>query len=488
MTTLVRQSHTQWMDFSFLSVIHLLVLLAVSLRIFSQRSSHGTVLAWLLLIVLIPAIGVLMYLLIGERRLGRTWMQRAIALQPQILNWARRIPTSNVVAPGALSTSAESVSRLATGSVGLPGMGGHRLQLLTDSASSMRALIADIDTARESVHMEFYIWSAGGFVDDLVAALVRAAQRGVACCALMDSLGSRPFFGSADFERLRHAGVHIVEVLPVNPLRALFVRLDLRDHRKIAVIDRRTAYTGSMNIADPRFFKQNAGVGEWVDAMVRVEGPAAWVLEAVSRSLTALQTGANFAPPPPPELSAAGGSHVQIFPSGPQASTRHIEQLLLAAIYAARREIVLTTPYFVPGETLLTALRSAALRGVCVILIVPEKVDSRLVRYASNSYNEELLAVGITILHFRGGLLHTKSMVVDQEITIFGTVNLDLRSFELNFEVSLIAYDRTFSAQMRELQRRYESRSQPLQLAQWRARPTWRRLLENAVQVMSPLL
>ena len=162
--------------------------------------------------------------------------------------------------------------------------------------------------------------------------------------------------------------------------------------------------------------------------------------------------------------------------------------MLLAAIYAARREIVLTTPYFVPGETLLTALRSAALRGVRVILIVPEKVDSVLVRYASNAYNDDLLAVGITILHFRGGLLHTKSMVVDEEITIFGTVNLDLRSFELNFEVSLIAYDAAFSAATRALQRQYESRSQPLQLVHWRARPSWRRLLENAVQVMSPLL
>lgn len=476
------------MDLSFLSVLHLLALLGVSLRIFSRRSAHGTALAWLLLIVLIPAVGVLMYLLIGERRLGRTWMQRAIALQPQVLRWAQRIPATAVVAPCVLSQGGESISRLATGSVGLPLLAGHRLQLLADSEAIMRALIADIDAARTSVHMEFYIWSPGGFVDDLVAALIRAAQRGVACCALLDSLGSRPFFRTPALQQLRQGGVAIVEVLPVNALRALFVRLDLRDHRKIAVIDRRIAYTGSMNIADPRCFKQDAGVGEWVDAMVRIEGPAAWVLEAVSLSLTALQTGADFAPPPAPELPASGDSHVQIFPSGPQAPSRQIEQLLLAAVYAAKSEIVLTTPYFVPGETLLTALRSAALRGVHVTLIVPEKVDSRLVRYASNAYKDDLLAVGITILHFCGGLLHTKSMVIDQEVTIFGTVNLDLRSFELNFEVSLIAYDARFSVAMRALQRHYAAQSRPLQLAHWRARPRWRRLLENAAQVISPLL
>ena len=476
------------MDFSLLTLLHVAVLLAVALRLFSRRNTNGSALAWLLLVILVPVVGVVMYLLIGERRLGRTWMRRAIAMQPQVLEWARGIPAASLSAPDSLAPGAQGICRLASGAVGMPLMAGHRLQLLPDSESSMQALIADIDAATASVHTEFYIWSAGGFVDDFVAALTRAAQRGVACSALMDSLGSRPFFKSESVARLRAAGVRVVEVLPVNPLRALFVRFDLRDHRKIAVIDRRIAYTGSMNIADPRFFKQDAGVGEWVDAMVRVEGPAAWALEAVSLSLTALQTGADFAPPPPPDLPPAGSSLVQIFPSGPQSSSRHIEQLLLAAIYSARREVVLTTPYFIPSEALLTALRSAAMRGVRVVLIVPARVDSMLVRYAGNAYFNDLLAAGVEVLCFGDGLLHTKSMVIDGEVTIFGTVNLDLRSFELNFEVSLIAYDVAFSAATRELQARYAARSTPIDQAQWLARPWWRRTLENAVQMMSPLL
>ena len=471
-----------------LSFLHFFVLTGIALRIFARRSTGGTAVAWLLLVILLPAVGALAYLLIGERRLGRTWMRRAAALHPEILRWAESIPAACISDPQALSPGAESVSRLARAAVGMPAMNGHRLQLLADSAAIMRALIADIDAARGSVRLEFYIWYPGGFVDDLVVALARAARRGIACTVLMDSLGSRAFLRSTAVERLRQAGVEVVEVLPVNPLRALFVRFDLRDHRKIAVIDRRIAYTGSMNIADPRFFKQDAGVGEWVDAMVRIEGPAAWVLEAVSLTLTSLQTGTPFAPPSPPDLPAPGSGHVQIFPSGPQASVVRIDALLLAAIYAARREIVLTTPYFVPGEALLTALRSAALRGVRVVLIVPERIDSRLVRLASEAYHDDLLAVGVTIRQFRDGLLHTKSMVVDDEITVFGTVNLDLRSFELNFEVSLIAYDHEFAAAMRALQREYESRSGVLELAQWRSRPRARRLLENAAQTMSPLL
>jgi cardiolipin synthase len=219
-----------------------------------------------------------------------------------------------------------------------------------------------------------------------------------------------------------------------------------------------------------------------------IEGPAAWVLEAVSLSLTSLQTGAHFAPQPLPQLPLVGSGQVQVFPSGPESAKVPIDAVLLAAIYAARREIVLTTPYFVPSPALLTAMRSAALRGVRVVLIVPERGDSRLVRYASEAFNEDLLSVGVTILHFQSGLLHTKSMVVDEEFTIFGTVNLDLRSFELNFEVSIIAFDHEFSSAARALQRSYESRSRCLSLDEWRARPRARRLLENAVQTMSPLL
>ncbi|MBK7508550.1 MAG: cardiolipin synthase [Comamonadaceae bacterium] len=470
------------MDFSLLTLLHVAVLLAVALRLFSRRNTNGSALAWLLLVILVPVVGVVMYLLIGERRLGRTWMRRAIAMQPQVLEWARGIPAASLAAPDSLAPGAQGICRLASGAVGMPLMAGHRLQLLPDSESSMQALIADIDAATASVHTEFYIWSAGGFVDDFVAALARAAQRGVPCSALMDSLGSRPFFKSESVARLRAAGVRVVEVLPVNPLRALFVRFDLRDHRKIAVIDRRIAYTGSMNIADPRFFKQDAGVGEWVDAMVRVEGPAAWALEAVSLSLTALQTGADFAPPPPPDLPPAGSSLVQIFPSGPQSSSRHIEQLLLAAIYSARREVVLTTPYFIPSEALLTALRSAAMRGVRVVLIVPARVDSMLVRYAGNAYFNDLLAAGVEVLCFGDGLLHTKSMVIDGEVTIFGTVNLDLRSFELNFEVSLIAYDVAFSAATRELQARcgpvHTDRSGPMAGARPGGGARWRTLFK----------
>ena len=470
------------------TLLHVATIIAVAARIFSRRSPAGSAIAWLLLVITVPFVGALLYLFIGERRLGRKWMKRAKALHPQWMLWTAGLDGFGA-APAASATSGdEALARLARAATGIPAVGSNHLLLLGDSEAIMRALIADIDAARSSVRLEFYIWNAGGFVDDLVAALVRAARRGVDCCILIDALGSRPFLRTATIGRLADAGVEVIEVLPVSPLRALFVRLDLRNHRKIAVIDRRIAYTGSMNIADPRFFKQDAGVGEWVDAMARIEGPTAWVLEAVSLSITSLQTGLPFAPPAPPEQPTRGDALVQVVPSGPHATTLRIDALLLAAIYSARSEIVLTTPYFVPGEALLTALRSAALRDVRVTLIVPEKVDSRLVRYASDAYVDDLLAAGVTILRFNAGLLHTKSVVIDERVTIFGTVNLDLRSFELNFEVSMIAYDSSFSRAVRNLQRSYEARANALEPAEWRQRPRWRRYLENAAQTIGPLL
>jgi cardiolipin synthase len=207
--------------------------------------------------------------------------------------------------------------------------------------------------------------------------------------------------------------------------------------------------------------------------------------------MTALQTGDSGGDSVPwfsAATSVAGDDALQIVPSGPLIAADRIEPVLLNAIYSARRDVTLTTPYLVPGDALLTALTSAARRGVAVTLIVPRRVDSTLVKYASAGYNESLLAAGVRILLFEGGLLHTKSVLVDDELAIFGTVNLDLRSFELNFEVSTVVYGGAFAAQLGALQRRYAADSQPLNLAAWRARPRWRHFAENAAAVMSPLL
>ena len=236
----------------------------------------------------------------------------------------------------------------------------------------------------------------------------------------------------------------------------LFVRFDLRLHRKIVVIDGEVAYTGSLNLVDPRYFKQGAHVGQWVDAMVRLRGPAVealaitfledWELET-GEGVDRLRETGDVHP-----LASRGRAVVQVVPSGPVVREESIQAVLLGAIYAARRELVMTTPYFVPDESLVMALITAALRGVEVTLVLPARVDSRLARLASQPHKGELLEAGVRIAEFQGGLMHTKSVTVDGELSLFGSLNLDPRSLILNFEITLSVYDRAFTASLRALQ------------------------------------
>jgi cardiolipin synthase len=272
----------------------------------------------------------------------------------------------------------------------------------------------------------------------------------------------------------------------------LFVRYDLRLHRKIVVIDGEVGFTGSLNLVDPAFFKQGKGVGQWIDAMVRMEGPSVealgvtfledWELETGEGIEKLRKTGDAHSVPP------MGDATVQVAPSGPATARDAIQKIVLMALYGARRELVLTTPYFVPDEALLTALTTAASRGVEVTLIVPAKVDSRFVHFASRAHQGDLLAAGVRIGLFKGGLLHTKSITVDQEMSLFGSANLDPRSMRLNFEITLAIYDTGFTRSLRELQQTYLGQSQILDESALRSRTFRERFTENVARLLSPLL
>jgi cardiolipin synthase len=270
------------------------------------------------------------------------------------------------------------------------------------------------------------------------------------------------------------------------------VRPDLRLHRKIVVIDDAAAYTGSFNLVDPRLFKQDAGVGEWVDAMVRLEGPGVLALNALFRWDWEVETGrdlnAKVEEGDPSSVHRAGDTDVQVVPSGPGIAGNNVYQLLLLSIYSARREIVVTTPYFVPDEAVSTALLTAAERGIKVTVIMPERNDSRLVHYTCRSYFDDMLAAGIQIFGFKGGLLHTKSVVIDRQVALFGSVNLDVRSLWLDFEVILGVYDPDFAERLITLQDKYIENSIPVNLQTWQQRPGKERFVENLARLASPLL
>lgn len=471
---------------------HLALQFGLAFRVIMRRRSVGESLAWILVVFVFPLIGPLVYLLIGELRLGSRRAKRFVELYPPIADWLKELNQRFQVDWARLGEECLPLAQLGRRSLGLPTLPGNAYELLGDWQQVFDRLVEDIDAAEKTCHLEFYIWQPGGRAADVAEALIRAEQRGVTCRILVDAMGSRTFLRSEVAERLRVAGVEIIAALPGGLLRLPLKRFDLRLHRKIVVIDGSIAYTGSLNLVDPRYFKRDADVGQWIDAMVRLEGPAVealaitfladWYVESEYELEQLRETGGAI------EQRAKGNSAVQVLPSGPAYRTESIEQILVMAIYAARRELVLTTPYFVPSEALRMALESAARRGVKVILIVPAKVDSRLVRYASHAFQGDLLRAGVRIARFNGGLLHTKSVTIDGEMSLFGSLNLDPRSLRLNFEISLGIYDRAFTSELRDLQQSYLNKSELIDLQRWSTRPTSQRVAENCARLLGPLL
>ena len=471
-------------------ILHVVVAILFFLRIIWVRRPVGVAVSWLLIIVSFPVIGLILYLTIGERPVGRKLTSKIIRMEKEYAKISKAMRQLHEPDRALLHPDAYAISLLAQAKNGTPVAAGNQIELFTNSLEILRHFINETNRAQQSIHMEFYIWSLGGDADRVGEALIAASKRGVKCRVLLDSLGSSSWFKSAWPARFVKAKIEVTEALPIQFGRFQFRRADLRLHRKIFIIDGETAWTGSMNLVDPRTFKQDSGVGEWVDAMVRIQGPVVsqfeltfsydWSVDNPRVMHFSDRDGLNKKP--------AGKALAQEFSSGPVYRDDILYQVLLSAVLDARQELVITTPYFVPDEGLVQALMAAAHRGVKVKLIVPRLNDSTLVAWSSRSFYSTLLGAGVEIAEFKGGLLHTKSLLIDERIAIFGSVNFDQRSLRLNFEISLIVYDQTFCAQLKELTTSYLKRSQIINRIGWERRPRWRRLLENTAHLASPLL
>jgi len=471
-------------------ILHVVIAILFFLRIIWVRRPVGVAVSWLLIIVTFPIIGLILYLTIGERPVGRALTSKIIRMEREYAKISKAMGQLHEADRALLDPDAYAISLLAQAKNGSPVAAGNQIKLFTNSLEILQHFIDEINRSQKSLHLEFYIWSLGGDADRVGEAMIAASKRGVKCRVLLDSLGSAAWFKSDWPKRFKAAKIQVTEALPSQFGRFQFRRADLRLHRKIFVIDGETAWTGSMNLVDPRTFKQDSGVGEWVDAMVRIQGPVVsqfeltfsydWSVDNPRVMRFDLRDPLNHQP--------AGNALAQEFSSGPVYRDDILYQVLLSAILDAREELIITTPYFVPDEGLVQALMAAAHRGVKVKLIVPRLNDSTLVAWSSRSFYSSLLGAGVEIAEFKGGLLHTKSLLIDERIAIFGSVNFDQRSLRLNFEISLIVYDQAFCSQLKELTTSYLKRSQIINRIGWERRPRWRRLLENTAHLASPLL
>ncbi|PVZ84415.1 cardiolipin synthase [Serratia sp. S1B] len=476
----------------FLFFGYWLLIAGVTLRILMKRRAVPSAMAWLLVIYILPLLGVVAYLSFGELHLGKRRAERAKSMWPSTALWLAKLKENRKIFATEYSEVARPLFQLCYHRHGINGVKGNQLQLLTTTDDTLTTLIRDISLARHNIEMVFYIWQPGGQADQVAEALMAAARRGVHCRLLLDSAGSVQFFRSPYPAMMRNAGVEVVEALKVNLFRVFLRRMDLRQHRKVILIDNYIAYTGSMNMVDPRFFKQDAGVGQWIDVMARMEGPVATTMGIVYAFDWEMETGKRILPPPPDShimpFERESGHTIQVIASGPGFPEDMIHQALLTAVYSAREQLVMTTPYFVPSDDLLHAICTAALRGVDVSIIVPRHNDSMMVRWASRSFFSELLDAGVKIYQFEGGLLHTKSVLVDGQLSLVGTVNLDMRSLWLNFEITLAIDDDGFGNDLACVQDDYIARSKRLDAEQWLHRPFWYRIAERLFYFFSPFL
>lgn len=479
---------------TLLIVANFVLVVGFSVRVITQRPATGVALAWLFLIAAVPVGGIIAYLLVGEKRVSPERLKRLAKMRSSYQGLSEELFNRDLlnVDWSSLPAGVQEMDCLGRNMVGLPTVCGSCGELYSDTEAVLNKLAEDVMGAKRSVLMEFYIWSAGGLADKVLEAVIATAKRGVECRVLVDGLGAAEWWRSDQPEQLRQAGVKLEKALPVGIIRGVVGRNDVRLHRKIVIIDGLVAWTGSMNMVDPRYFKQDAHVGEWVDAMVRLEGGVVAPLALTMIGDLTMETGEDVREVAKAvgfdDAVAKGNDAVQIVASGPGQTKDGLLQMLLALVNAAQEELIMTTPYFVPDDSLLRAIRGAAARGVKVSMVVPEKVDSLLTRYASRSYYDELFDCGVKIYLYRKGLLHTKSITSDRRISMFGTVNLDMRSLWINYEVAAFVYGKEFGEKLQQLQQSYIADSDLLDLKEWAKRSRGERFLEDAFRLTGPML
>lgn len=444
-----------------------------------SRTRPAAARSWLLLVGFIPLLGLPLYLLLGHPWLSRQRVQRQAQVSEVVreeqlpLRALRWTPDG-----GAAFEMAPLVERQGA----FMPTHGNAVALLDDYQAAIDALLADIDQAREQVHLLYYLMFDDAVGDAVTAALCRAAARGVRCRLLLDAVGARR--GLRRYRRpLRQAGVEVHELLPGGLRWRRSGRMDLRNHRKLAVIDGRCGHVGSQNLADAVFVP---GLPNR-ELVARVQGPVVSHLEAVFAGDWYIETGQRL--PYQHDCPVhADDVATQLLPSGPAYPYENARDTVNALIHLARRRIVLTTPYFVPDDATLAALRIAALSGVEVQLILSAGNNKRLTSWAQESYYDDLLACGVRIALYEPHFLHAKHMSVDDGIALLGSINLDIRSFALNAEIGLICYDRGVVARMREIEADYLRHSRALDPAQWRLRPAWRRSREGIARLADTLM
>ena len=438
--------------------------------------------AWLLLLLALPGIGTILYLLFGEPWISGKFRARGRQAYEALLPYAPPGTPLDGLTANAFRTC-EAASRW-------PAVSGSTAKVAPDSDTAIAMLVADIDAARHSVHLSFYIWLTDNNGSKVVDAVCRAAQRGVACRIVADAIGSYAMTRSEAWQRMQGSGASLCASLAA-PLGLGFLaghRTDLRNHRKIVVIDGRITYCGSQNCADPAFLPKRR-FAPWVDILIRYEGPVARHAQIIFASAWIAETGEPMeavlaAEPLDPSQNGFTAIAVGTGPLSPNAA---MTDIFVSVLAAARETATITSPYFAPDPPLLGAIVAAARRGVAVTITFPKRNDSPIVGAISRAYYPLLTAAGVRIFEFSGGLLHAKTLVVDEVLALVGSSNMDRRSLDLNFENNVLFESPQLAAEVAVHQRRWLDQSIEIDHERVATRPLLRRFVDNSLTMVAAL-
>lgn len=465
-----------------------------ALGVIPENRKPGSAFAWLLLVMFLPVVGLPLFLLLGSPYVRGRRNKIQSEINSVVMNQTTMHPSSESYLkeiPGA-----EAIVDLNQRMAALPLTIGRNEGLHSDYAESLAAMTAAVEKATEAVHVESYIMSWDPSTDALFTALSDAVRRGVAVRVLFDHIGTIRYPGYRRFtKRLTEAGIIWHPMMPIDPLRGRWRRPDLRNHRKLLVVDGEIGFMGSQNLIESGYLTAvNARLGRhWKDLNIELSGPVVDALSAVFAIDWYAETGEVLdfeSHPAEDDDQVADERHgaFQVVLSGPGFTTEPNLRMFVSLMYAAKEKLTITSPYFVPDESLLSAITTAAFRGVEVELFVSEKADQFMVQHAQRSYYRTLLEAGVKLyLYPAPTVLHAKHITVDGDISVIGSSNMDMRSFALDYEIMLLGFGAALAKDLASIQDGYREASRLLTLKEWKAEPWYRRYLDNALRLTSDL-
>lgn len=475
-----------------ISIIYVVILAGVCLRIIYETRSANKTMAYLLFCIFVPTVGIAVYLVFGVNYWRKKLYDKKKSQDEKILEQLKKdislymeesLQRRDIADPDHNELAAMLIKDLHS-----PLTRKNRVKLLVNGEEKFPEVMQVLQEAKDHIHMEYYIYEQDEIGTAVIELLIQKAKDGVKVRFIYDDFGS-PSIKKKIERRMKEAGV---EVHPFHKVHFYLLanRFNYRNHRKIIVVDGQTAFTGGINVSD-KYINNKSGKLFWRDTHLRIDGPGVYYLQYLFIS------DWNFCCPKAlkpeqlhfvPNKIIKDDTYVQVTASGPDSLQPSVLFSILQAIYLAKEEILITTPYFIPGDSILEALRISALSGLSVKLLVPGISDSKFVNAASKSNYNDLLQAGVEIYMYQKGFVHAKTLVTDSKLSIVGTANMDYRSFELNFEVNAIIYDRHFAEQMRKVFFDDLNDSQKIDPKRWYKRPAYRQFPEKIARLFSPIM